>query len=92
LRTASIEALLFDAAAREELEDTRAAGQSLERALDLAEPEGIVLPFALAPVRGLLERHPRHKTAHPTLLSEILDGAAIRPAPATPRSWRRVPP
>jgi LuxR family maltose regulon positive regulatory protein len=82
LRTDSIEALLFDAVAREELGDTRAAAQSLERALDLAEPEGIVLPFALAPVRGLLERHPRHETAHPTLLSEILDllsGSPARP-------------
>jgi LuxR family maltose regulon positive regulatory protein len=82
LRAASIEALLFDAGAREKLGDTRAAGQSLERALDLAEPEGIILPFALAPVRGLLERHPRHKTAHPTLLSEILDvlaGSSARP-------------
>src|SRR5918994_4860042 len=82
LRTDSIEALLFDAVAREELGDTRAAGQSLERALDLAEPEGIALPFALAPVRGLLEGHPRHKTAHPALLSEILDvlsGSSTRP-------------
>jgi LuxR family transcriptional regulator, maltose regulon positive regulatory protein len=83
LHTDSIEALLFDAVAREELGDTRAAAQSLERALDLAEPEGIVLPFALAPVRGLLERHPRHRTAHPTLLSEILD--ALSGSPAWPR-------
>jgi LuxR family maltose regulon positive regulatory protein len=82
LRTDAIEALLFDAVARRELGDTGAAGQSVERALELAEPEGIVLPFALAPVRGLLERHPRHKTAHPTLLSEILDvlsGSSTRP-------------
>jgi LuxR family maltose regulon positive regulatory protein len=81
-RTASIEALLFDAAAREELGDTSAAAQSLERALDLAEPEGIILPFALAPVRGLLEGHPRHNTAHPALLSEIVDvlaGSSARP-------------
>jgi LuxR family transcriptional regulator, maltose regulon positive regulatory protein len=83
LHTDLIEALLFDAVAREELGDTRAAAQSLERALDLAEPEGIVLPFALAPVRGLLERHPRHKTAHPTFLSEILD--VLSGSPARPR-------
>ena len=82
LRTASIEALLFDAVAREELGDTRAAGQSLDRALDLAEPEGIVLPFALAPIRELLERYPRHKTTHPALLSEILDVRAGSPGPA----------
>ena len=50
-----------------------AAEASIERALDLAEPDGIVLPFVLAPVRELLERHPRHRTAHATLLSTILD-------------------
>ena len=43
---ALVEALLFDAAAREQLGDhARAAEASLERALELAEPEGIVLPF-----------------------------------------------
>jgi hypothetical protein len=31
------------------------------------------LPFALAPVASLLERHPRHRTSHSTLLSEITD-------------------
>jgi LuxR family maltose regulon positive regulatory protein len=36
----------------------------------------------MAPVRPLLKRHPRHKTAHPALLSEILDvlaGSSARP-------------
>jgi LuxR family maltose regulon positive regulatory protein len=72
-RMESIEALLYDAAARDELGDRHAAEASLERALQLAEPEGIILPFALAPVRDLLERHPRHGTAHASLLSQILD-------------------
>jgi hypothetical protein len=39
----------------------------------LAEPDGIVLPFALAGTRDLLERHPRHLTAHAALLADILD-------------------
>jgi LuxR family transcriptional regulator, maltose regulon positive regulatory protein len=73
-RTELIEALLYDAAARDALGEARAAEASLERALELAEPEGIILPFALAPVvQGLLERHPRHRTAHANLVSEILD-------------------
>jgi LuxR family transcriptional regulator, maltose regulon positive regulatory protein len=72
-RTESIEALLYDATARDALGDARAAEATLERALELAEPEGIILPFALAPVKGLLERHPRHRTAHANLVSEILD-------------------
>ena len=80
---AAIHALLFDAAAREQLDDARAAEASLERALELAEPEGLILPFAIAPVQGLLERHSRQRTAHPTLRSTILDiltGAGPQPA------------
>jgi LuxR family maltose regulon positive regulatory protein len=72
-RVASMEALLFAAAAQDALGDIRAAEESLERALDIAEADGFLLPFAMAPVRPLLKRHPRHKTAHATLLSDILD-------------------
>jgi LuxR family maltose regulon positive regulatory protein len=78
------EAVVLDAAAREQLGDRRGAEESLERALELAEPEGIILPFALVPVRDLLKRHPRHRSAHATLLSEILDVLAGASAP--PRS------
>ena len=69
----AIEALLLDAAAHEELGDTRAVEASLERALEIAEPDGIVLPFALVAVRELLERHRGHRTTHATLLATILD-------------------
>ena len=70
---APIEALLFDAAARDALGDRFAADASIERALELAEPDGVILPFTLAPVRELLERVPRHRTAHATILTTILD-------------------
>jgi LuxR family maltose regulon positive regulatory protein len=70
---AALEASLFDAAAREQLGDRRVAEESIERALDLAEPDGAILPFALVPVRDLLARHPRDRTAHASLLSTILD-------------------
>ena len=43
---------MLDAVARDQLGDRRAAEASLERALELAEPEGLVLPFILAPARG----------------------------------------
>jgi LuxR family transcriptional regulator, maltose regulon positive regulatory protein len=79
---AAVHALVFDAVAREQLADTRAAEASLERALELAEPEGLILPFTIAPVQDLLERHPRQRTAHPTLRVAILDilaGAAVTP-------------
>jgi LuxR family maltose regulon positive regulatory protein len=45
----------------------------LERALELAEPERLLLPFAVAPVRELLRRHGPLRTAHPTLVTTILD-------------------
>jgi LuxR family transcriptional regulator, maltose regulon positive regulatory protein len=70
---AAIDAALMDAVARDQLGDRSGVEASVERALELAEPEGVVLPFVLFPVRELLERHPRHRTAHATLLTDILD-------------------
>jgi len=67
------EAQVLDAVAREQLGDQRATEASLERALDLAEPEGILLPFVLVPIQEMLERLPRHRTAHPALRRAILD-------------------
>jgi len=75
------EALLLEATARDVLGDPAAAGRALERALDIAEPDGAVLPFLLTPVPGLLERHPRHRTAHASLISEILN---LLPGPGGP--------
>jgi LuxR family maltose regulon positive regulatory protein len=72
-RWATIQALLVDAAARDRLDGARRAEASIEQALDLAERDGVILPFALAPVRSLLERHPRDRTAHAALLTSILD-------------------
>jgi LuxR family maltose regulon positive regulatory protein len=67
------EALLLDAIARDRLGDARSAELDVERALELTEPNGLVLPFLLAPVRDLLARHPRHRTAHAAFLSDVLD-------------------
>ena len=80
-RWARVEALLLDATARDHLGDGRAAEASLESALELAEPEGLVLPFLLWPSRELLERHPGHRTAHAALISTIRDVLAGRAAP-----------
>jgi LuxR family maltose regulon positive regulatory protein len=65
-------AFLLEAIARDALGDPAAAGQALERALDLAEPDGALWAFLLHPVPGLLERHTRHGTAHASLIAEIL--------------------
>jgi LuxR family maltose regulon positive regulatory protein len=67
------EGQVLDAVACDQLGDARAAEASIELALELAEPEGLLLPFALAPVQAVLERRQRHRTAHPTFLAAILD-------------------
>jgi LuxR family maltose regulon positive regulatory protein len=64
----------------------------LERALDIAEPDGAILPFLLHPVTELLERYPRHRTSHASLISEILSllaGASrVESAPDQPLAPR----
>jgi LuxR family maltose regulon positive regulatory protein len=45
------------------------AERALERALDLAEPERILLPFLLYPAPELCERHRRQLTGHPALIT-----------------------
>jgi hypothetical protein len=50
-----------------------AAGRALERALDLAEPDGRLLWFMLYPAPDLLERRARQRTAHAALIAQILD-------------------
>jgi LuxR family transcriptional regulator, maltose regulon positive regulatory protein len=71
-RTWLVGAFLLEAVARDALGDSAAAGRALECALDLAEPDGLLLFFLLQPAPGLLERHARHRTAHPSLIAEIL--------------------
>jgi LuxR family transcriptional regulator, maltose regulon positive regulatory protein len=68
-----MESLLVSALAHQELGDRRAANQAIERALALAEPDRLVLPFAMTGSRELLEALPRHETAHVALLTDILD-------------------
>jgi LuxR family maltose regulon positive regulatory protein len=79
-----VEALLLEAIARDMLGDQGAAGRALERVLDVAEPDRVLLPFLIHPEPGLLERHARQRTAHAALIAEILglpggDGGAGSP-------------
>jgi LuxR family maltose regulon positive regulatory protein len=78
-----VQAFLLEAIARDALGDAGAARRALERALDLATPEGLLFPFLLDPAPGLLERHRRTGTAHAALISEILNVLAGR-EPASP--------
>jgi LuxR family transcriptional regulator, maltose regulon positive regulatory protein len=82
-----LHAYVLEAIARDSLGDSGAAHSALERALDLAEPDGQLLPFLLHPAPGLLDRHARQPTAHPSLLAEIrglLSGTQPSP-PARPQ-------
>jgi LuxR family maltose regulon positive regulatory protein len=85
-RVRMVSALLLEAQARDALGDQAAAGSALERALDITRPNGILLPFLLDRVPALLERHRRGRTAHPALISQILDllprQAGTAPPPA----------
>ena len=83
-----IRAFLLEAKAREALGEQAAADTALERALDLAEPDGWLLPFLLHPAPGLLERRARRRTAHAALIGEILGllaGNRSAPPPTGPR-------
>jgi LuxR family transcriptional regulator, maltose regulon positive regulatory protein len=68
-----IPALLLGAIALDALRDPGGASRALERALDLAETNGLLLPFLWFPAADLLERHMRLRTAHASLVAEILD-------------------
>src|SRR5215813_1527408 len=76
---------LLEAIARDALGDPAAAGSALERALDLAEPDGALWWFVLHPVPGLLQRQARQRTAHAALIADILSllaGRTLAPPPA----------
>jgi LuxR family transcriptional regulator, maltose regulon positive regulatory protein len=71
-----VEAHLLDAFACRDLGDERASREAAEQALNLAEPDRLILPFAMTGAWQLLETAPRHATSHAALVTDILD--AIR--------------
>ena len=82
-----LEAIARTALAEQGLGDPSVAGTALERALDLAEPDGALLWFLLHPAPGLLKRHASQRTAHAALLAQVRELlAGNKPAPpAGPR-------
>jgi LuxR family transcriptional regulator, maltose regulon positive regulatory protein len=84
-----IEAHLLDALALQDLGDERAARVAVEGALHLAEPDRVILPFAMTGAWELLAALPLQVTAHAALVTDILDvirggapGHATNPEPA----------
>jgi LuxR family maltose regulon positive regulatory protein len=68
-----VQAFLLQAIASDALGDASAARRALEQALDRAAPESLLFPFLYDPAPELLDRHRRHGTAHPSLITEILN-------------------
>jgi LuxR family maltose regulon positive regulatory protein len=86
-----VRALVLEALARDDLGDARASEDALERALDLAAPHALVISFLFdGPCRGLLARHPRHRTAHGAFLNEIV-GILAGSSPRSLRTDDRPP-
>jgi LuxR family transcriptional regulator, maltose regulon positive regulatory protein len=84
-----IEAHLLDALACRDLGEERAARAAVERALHLAEPDRLILPFAMTGAWELLTALPPQGTSHAALVADILDtvhggapGHAAAPGPA----------
>jgi LuxR family maltose regulon positive regulatory protein len=68
-----VEAHLLAALAHRQRGDQRAANRATDRALSLAEPDRLILPFAMTGSGPLLDALPKHETAHAALLTDILD-------------------
>jgi LuxR family maltose regulon positive regulatory protein len=84
-------AFLLEAIARDVLGETSAAESALDRALDLAEPDGIIHPFLVYRAPGLLERLSRRGTSHASLIAEILNllaGGSPTPSLGEPEPLR----
>jgi LuxR family maltose regulon positive regulatory protein len=84
-----VEADLLDALACQDLGDGRAARTAVERALQRAEPDRLILPFAMTGAWELLTALPPQGTSHTALVADILDavhgrgpGQAAAPGPA----------
>jgi LuxR family maltose regulon positive regulatory protein len=79
-----LETLLLDAVARQRLGDLDRAATSLEHALQVAEPEGYRQVFwnLGEEVHALLLRQRERGTAHPQLLTELLDRPTVSAAPS----------
>ena len=67
-----VAAFLLDALACDALGLQDDAGDALQRALDAAAPDSVLLPFLLHPAPAALKRHADARTAHPRLLGEVL--------------------
>jgi LuxR family transcriptional regulator, maltose regulon positive regulatory protein len=85
LRGWMVHSLLLEAILRDDAGDAFASEEALERALALAEPDRVLLPFTVDPVPALLQQHPACRAAHPDLVADIFD-VLSRYVPMSPPS------
>jgi LuxR family transcriptional regulator, maltose regulon positive regulatory protein len=71
LRGWRVQSLLLEAITRDGVGDAAAAEHALERALDIAAHDRVLLPFLVHPVPALLERCTGLRVAHATLIAEV---------------------
>jgi len=82
-----IEGHLLDGLARRRLGEAEAAERSVERALELGEPQGRVWIVLTVPGAGaLLEAHPLHRTRHAAYLKQLIDQLAGDEPAEAPRA------
>lgn len=90
LRGWLVQSLLLEAITSDGVGDDVAAEDALERALDIAEPDRVLLPFLVHPVPALLERYAGMLAAHANLIAEIFSLLVGRQPTAQDPPWESV--
>jgi LuxR family maltose regulon positive regulatory protein len=84
-------AFLLGAISREVLDDPDAVRPALERALDLAEADQLLLPLLTPQTPGLPEQRSRHPAAPGASISEVVDLLAQAGGPMAPPAEPALP-
>jgi LuxR family transcriptional regulator, maltose regulon positive regulatory protein len=86
-----VETHLLAGIAHLDLGDQNAAAAAAEAALAAAEPDRLVLPFAMTGAAELLDALPHHQTAHGALLTDIVSLLRDESPPSIDRERRPEP-
>ena len=80
-----IRSLLLEARAQSSTGSRAETEAAVERALDLAEPDELILPFMYDGCLELVEQQPQYRTAHGAFIAQILDVSSGRSIPDSHR-------
>ena len=86
-----VQSLLVEAIVRDEAGQAAATERALERALELAAHDRVLMPFLVDPIPELIERHACRGTAHADLISEIIEFKVGVEGAGTDRSSDSLP-